>query len=213
LWARQGSRVHLLPTDTLLTTRRLRELQLNKDGIRDRLATTLDVATWSQDAPSGHSFPAEGIGELVEEYKGSDSSHSPWQVTPRFPRAGDLLQSMKAVAPQAQIAVVMHDHIALVQELSGIIQQARQRLQQYTSAPDQNSDSGDVQRFRKKVIADLIDRIYESAYAADKGFAEGEKDRLDASIRHDIDRLKRRREQLAENLAVAERHPALTRTA
>lgn len=213
LWARQGSRVHLLPTDTLLTTRRLRELQLNKDGIRDRLATTLDVATWSQDAPSGHSFPAECIGELVEEYKGSDSSHSPWQVTPRFPRAGDLLQSMKAVAPQAQIAVVMHDHIALVQELSGIIQQARQRLQQYTSAPDQNSDSGDVQRFRKKVIADLIDRIYESAYAADKGFAEGEKDRLDASIRHDIDRLKRRREQLAENLAVAERHPALTRTA
>lgn len=207
LWARQGSRVHLLLSDTLLTGARLRDIQVNKDGIRDKLATTLDVAAWKEEAPSKNTFPASRIGELVEEYKGADCSYSPWKVNPKYPRADGLLQSMQAVAPQAQIAVAMYDHIALVQDLSGIFHQARQTLEQYTTAPDSNSSSGDTQRFRKKVIAELIGRIYEAAYAESKDLADDPK-RVEESIQQEIDEHKWKRERFAANLAVIERAPA-----
>ena len=212
LWARQGSRVHLLLSDTLLTGARLRDIQVNKDGIRDKLATTLDVAAWKEDAPSKNTFPASRIGELVEEYKDADCSYSPWKVKPKYPRADGLLQSMQAVAPQAQIAVAMYDHIALVQDLSGIFHQARQTLEQYTTAPDSNSSSGDTQRFRKKVIAELIGRIYEAAYAESKGLADDPK-RVEELIQQEIDEHQWKRERFAANLAVIERAPVDRRPA
>lgn len=204
LWARQGSRVHLMLTDTLLTSARLRDLQINKDGLLAKLATTIDVAAWSEEVPSKNTFPAMHIAELVEEYQQAECNFSPWKVKPYFARAEALVQSMKAVASAAQIAVVMYDHIALVQDLSGIFHDARQQLERYTTTQE-TSDGGGLQRFRKKAIADLIDRIYEAAYAEGKG--KTAPDALGRAIQNDIEEREWKRQQYARNVAAMGRDP------
>ncbi|NBA95899.1 toxin VasX [Pseudomonas sp. R5(2019)] len=187
LWARKCSRVHLLLTDTLLTERKIREIQTNKDGVRDRLATTLDMNTWNPEAPAEHTFAAEHIHEWVEEYKGTDLDFSPWKIKPTL-SANALLQSMRAVAPAAQLAVVMQDHIALVQDLGGVFQESRKALEHYTTAPDKtHNNTGATQRYRKKLIADLIGRIYESEYAENAGVAGQGEQALEKKLKRDMD--------------------------
>ncbi|WP_321872027.1 toxin VasX [Paraburkholderia tropica] len=211
LWGRRGSRVHLLLTDTLLTDAKLRDLQRNKDGIRDKLATTLDLSTWKDASPARNSFPASRIGQLVEEYKGTSLDFSIWKIKPHFPTAEGLHRSMKAQAPEAQIAVVMHDHVALVQDLGGIFQIARQQFESYLATPDKNSSADATQRFHKKLIADLIDRIYTGAYADRRGISPDDPAALDRSVQGEIKRREVIRKQYQDALEPLHRDPASVR--
>ncbi|VWB21488.1 hypothetical protein BAR24066_00852 [Burkholderia arboris] len=208
IWARECSVVHLLLTDTLLTERKIRAIQSDQDGIRTQLATTIDIKAWQADAPAKHTFAAEGMGDLVEEFKGTNLDFSPWKLKNVIPTAKALLTSMKAVAPAKQIAVVMRDNIALVQDLGGLFFQARQAMESYNSAPDKSSTYGDVKRFRKMLIAELIERIYESAYAQKKGLAGKNREEFDRTLQRDIDEREWIRKRFADNLAVIEREPA-----
>ncbi|WP_322088402.1 toxin VasX [Burkholderia sp. BCC1999] len=208
IWARECSVVHILLTDTLLTERKIRAIQSDRDGIRTQLATTIDVKAWHADAPAKHTFAAEGMDDLVEEFKGTNLDFSPWKLKNVAPTAKALLTSMKAVAPAKQIAVVMRDNIALVQDLGGLFQQARQAMESYNSAPDKSSTDGDVKRFRKMLIAELIERIYESAYARKKGLAGKSREAFDRTLQREIDERGWIRKRFADNLAVIEREPA-----
>ncbi len=208
LWARECSVVHLLLTDTLLTERKIRAIQSDQGGIRSKLATTIDMKAWQAGAPSKHTFAAERIGELVEEFKGTNLDFSSWKVKLSVPSAQALVTGMKAVAPAKQIAVIMHDNIALVQDLGGLFQQSRQAMESYTAAPDRTSKTGDVQRYRKMLIAELIGRIYESAYAEKAGVAGKGSEAFERALKRDIDEREWKRRRFADNLAVMEREPA-----
>ncbi|KUY73462.1 hypothetical protein WJ40_34145 [Burkholderia cepacia] len=200
--------IHLLLTDTLLTERKIRAIQSDQDGIRTQLATTIDIKGWRADAPSKHTFAAEGMGEFVEEFKGTNLDFSPWKLKNVVPTVKALLTSMKAVAPAKQIAVVMRDNIALVQDLGGLFFQARQAMESYNSAPDKTSTYGDAKRFRKMLIAELIERIYESAYAEKKGLAGKDREEFDRTLQREIDEREWIRKRVADRLAVMEREPA-----
>ncbi|PJI53521.1 hypothetical protein CTI14_27310, partial [Methylobacterium radiotolerans] len=181
--------VHILLTDTLLTERKIREIESDLDGIRAKLATTVDMKAWAESAPARHTFPASRLGELVEEFKGSDLSFSPWRIKQSTPSAQSLLTGMKAVASAMQIAVVMHDNIALVQDLGGIFHASRSEMETYNSAPDAASKGDDIQRYRKTIIAQLIGRIYEAAYASSKGIDlqdEAGQEKLDKALNRDV---------------------------
>ncbi|WP_416268181.1 toxin VasX [Burkholderia cepacia] len=208
IWARECSVIHLLLTDTLLTERKIRAIQSDQDGIRTQLATTIDIKGWRADAPSKHTFAAEGMGEFVEEFKGTNLDFSPWKLKNVVPTVKALLTSMKAVAPAKQIAVVMRDNIALVQDLGGLFFQARQAMESYNSAPDKTSTYGDAKRFRKMLIAELIERIYESAYAEKKGLAGKDREEFDRTLQREIDEREWIRKRVADRLAVMEREPA-----
>ncbi|CAB3632195.1 hypothetical protein LMG26685_00755 [Achromobacter mucicolens] len=210
IWANDGSLVHILLTDTLLTERKIREIQSDLDGIRAKLATTVDMKAWAESAPARHTFPASRLGELVEEFKGSDLSFSPWRIKQSTPSAQSLLTGMKAVASAMQIAVVMHDNIALVQDLGGIFHESRSEMETYNSAPDAASKGDDIQRYRKTIIAQLIGRIYEAAYASSKGIDlqdEAGQEKLDKALNRDVYEYEYKRKWFEDNLAVQEREP------
>ncbi|AYQ44266.1 hypothetical protein CVS37_40895 [Burkholderia lata] len=190
------------------TERKIRAIQSDQGGIRSKLATTIDMKAWQAGAPSKHTFAAERIGELVEEFKGTNLDFSSWKVKLAVSSAQALVTGMKAVAPAKQIAVVMHDNIALVQDLGGLFQQSRQAMESYTAAPDRTSMTGDVQRYRKMLIAELIGRIYESAYAEKAGLAGKGSEAFERALRRDIDEREWKRRRFADNLAVMEREPA-----
>lgn len=208
IWAKECSVVHVLLTDTLLTERKIREIESDQNGIRGKLATTIDMNAWTDSAPARNTFSAARMGELVEEFKGTDLSFSPWKIKHSTPSVQALVTGMKAVAPAKQIAVVMHDNIALVQDLGGMFHESRQAMETYNSEPDQQSTVGDVQRYRKMIIAQLIERIYESGYANQAGVAGQDKEAFERVLKRDMDEREWKRKRFADNLAVIEREPA-----
>ncbi|WP_343737077.1 toxin VasX [Achromobacter sp.] len=211
IWANERSVVHILLTDTLLTERKIREIESNQDGIRAKLATTIDVKAWADSAPARNTFAAGRLGELVEEFKGTDLSFSPSRIRHSTPSAQSLVPGMKAVAPTKQIAVVMHDNIALVQDLRGMFHVSRSEMEAYNSAPDAASKGDDIQRYRKTIIARLIGRIYEAAYANSKGINlqdEAGQEKLDKALKRDVYEYEYKRKWFEDNLAVQEREPA-----
>jgi len=208
IWANERSVVHILLTDTLLTERKIREIESNQDGIRAKLATTIDMKAWADSAPSRNTFAASRLGELVEEFKGTDLSFSPWRIKQLAPSAQPLITGMEAVAPARQIAVVMHDNIALVQDLGGVFHKFRQAMETYNSAPDHDSSAGDGQRYRKMIVAQLIERIYESGYADNAGVTGQDRHEFERVLRRDMDEREWKRKRFADSLAVIEREPA-----
>lgn len=211
IWANERSVVHVLLTDTLLTERKIREIESDQDGIRAKLATTIDMKAWADSAPARNTFAASRLGDLVEEFKGTDLNFSPWRIRQSTPSAQSLVTGMKAVASAKQIAVVMHDNIALVQDLGGIFHESRSDMETYTSAPDAASKGDDIQRYRKTIIAQLVGRIYEAAYANSKGIDlqdEAGQEKLDKALKRDIYEYEYKRKWFEDNLAVQEREPA-----
>jgi len=208
IWANEHSVVHLLLTDTLLTERKIREIESDQDGIRAKLATAIDMKTWTESAPATNTFAASQLDELVEEFKGTDLDFSPWKVKKFTRSVQGLVTGMKAVAPARQIAVVMHDNIALVQDLGGMFHKSRQAMETYNSAPYHDSAAGDVQRYRKMIVAQLIERLYESGYADKAGMAGQDREKFERVLSRDMDEREWKRKRFAENLAVIEREPA-----
>lgn len=211
IWANERSVVHILLTDTLLTERKIREIESNQDGIRAKLATTIDVKAWADSAPTANTFAASRLSELVEEFKGTDLSFSARRIKQSTPSAQSLVTGMKVVASAKQIAVVMHDNIALVQDLGGIFHESRSEMETYNSAPDAASKGDDIQRYRKTIIAQLIGRIYEAAYANSKGINlqdEAGQEKLDKALKRDVYEYEYKRKWFEDNLAVQEREPA-----
>lgn len=208
IWAKECSVVHVLLTDTLLTERKIREIESDQNGIRGKLATTIDMNAWTDSAPARNTFSAARMGELVEEFKGTDLSFSPWKIKHSTPSAQALVTGMKAVAPAKQIAVVMHDNIALVQDLGGMFHESRSNMESFTSAPDAASNNNDIQRYRKTIIAQLIGRIYDSSYANSKGINpqdKGGQQKLDKSLDREVYEYEYKRKWMEDNLAVQER--------
>jgi hypothetical protein len=187
--ARAESTVHLVLTDTLLTENKVTAIQTNRDGIRDKLATTIDIPAWNTASPAKNTFSAERLGELVEEDRpgGCDLSFSPQQLTGGRKTAGELSSGMKKIASK-QIAVVLHDPIALVQDMGGLIVRAQEALERYTFGLEE-SDAANMTRYRKKVAAELIEHVYSNAYAADKGIADPAA--VGKAIQKDVDRLRK----------------------
>ncbi|PTX08319.1 hypothetical protein DBL07_04030 [Achromobacter mucicolens] len=208
IWANERSVVHILLTDTLLTERKIREIESDQDSIRAKLATTIDMRAWTDSAPARNTFPANRLGELVEEFKGTDLGFSPWRIKQSARSAQALVTGMKAVASAKQIAVVMHDNIALVQDLGGMFHKSRQAMETYNSAPDHGSAAGDVQRYRKMIVAQLIERIYESGYADKAGVVGKDREEFERVLSRDMDEREWKRKRFADNLAVIEREPA-----
>lgn len=205
IWARACSLVHLLLTDTLLTEQKIRDIQGNRDGVRDGLVTTIDMNAWRTDALIKHSFPAEQIGLVVEDFKGTDLSFSPWEVkSPKY-SAEALIRGMKATAPAIQVAVLMFDHIALVQDLAGSYQVAREEMERYNAAPDETSTGVERQRHQKKMIAELIGRIYETAYAGEKGLAGKGAEAIEQAIERDLREQETARQRVREHSERMER--------
>lgn len=212
IWAREYSLVHLLLTDTLLTERKIREIQGNDGGVRDKLATTINMKTWKETGPAWNTFSAVKIRSSVEDYKGTNLDFSPWTIKTVALSAEALVEGMKAVAPAKQIAVVMRDHIALVQDLGGFYQQAREDMERYNAEPDERSTGNESQRHRKKMIADLIGRIYETSYAEEKGLAGKDEEVIEQAIERDIRQQEQSRQRILEHAKQLERmqarHPA-----
>ncbi|MGV8403111.1 toxin VasX [Pseudomonas aeruginosa] len=184
IWARQCSRVHLLLTDTLLAAQKVGEIQLNRGGIRDKLCTTVDVKNWSPTAPSNSTFSAEHLKSQVEEFKGTNLDFSPWPSMPSR-SAEAILTGMRAVASKAQIAVAMYDHIGLTQDLTGMVQQACDAMEKYCATPETDDSQERIERHRKKIVADIIERVYESSYGEKKGLKSQEE--VNRSINRDVD--------------------------
>ncbi|WP_309295736.1 toxin VasX [Pseudomonas protegens] len=209
IWARSCSRVHLLLTDTLLTARKVRELQANREGIRDRLCTTIDMKSWKPEAPTKNTFPAEYLQSQVEELKGTPLDFSPWNTVPSR-SASAVLTGMKGISSEAQIAIVMYDHIGLVQDLTGLVQQACGAMEKYCATPEEGDSQEHVGRHRKKIVADLIEKIYESSYAAKKGLQSQEE--ISKSIEREaeiqdwqIRRIREQSEQLRQIQQISQR--------
>jgi hypothetical protein len=169
LWAREGSTVHIMPTDTLLTADKILEIQANKGGIRDKLATTVIVPTWSAESPSKNTFPVAKMAEVVDEYVLGNKAlnFSPWQLKSAPHPAETLAEQMKKNAPQKQIAVVLYDNIALVQDMVGLIVLAHEDLERYVRDPAPG-DAQMMQRYRKRVIIDYIDNVVRNVDKDDK---------------------------------------------
>lgn len=208
IWAKECSVVHILLTDTLLTERKIRDIESDRDGVRTKLATTIDLNIWQASALTKHTFAAAQLDKLVEEFKGTHLTFSPWKIKQSTPTAQALVTGMKTVAPAKQIAVVMHDNIALVQDLGGVFHESRQKMETYNSTPEQSSNADHVQRFRKMLIAQMIERVYESAYADKAGVTGKGKEAFERALKRDMDEREWKRQRFTENLAVIEREPA-----
>ncbi|OOW00819.1 toxin VasX [Pseudomonas sp. MF4836] len=209
IWAKECSVVHILLTDTLLTERKIRDIESDRDGVRTKLATTIDIKTWQTNTPSNHTFAAESLGKVVEEFKGTDLAFSPWRGKLAVFNFQALVTGMKAVAPAKQIAVVMYDNIALVQDLGGIFNKSRHVMEAYNSAPDKTSNNKpDIQRCRKMLIAKLVGNIYASVYASKAGVADKGEEAFERALKRDMDEREWKRKRFADNLAVIEREPA-----
>lgn len=183
IWARCGSVVHLLLTDTLLTARTIQEIKSNKNKLREKIATTINIKSWTDSNPQDNTLSANNLEKQVEEFKGTSLEFSPWKMRPsRSARA--IENGMKSVSSKAQIAVVMYDHIGLTQELTGLVQLACKAMERYSSAPDQDDDKEPIERHRKKIIADLIEKIYEYSYRENNDLYS--KDEFERAMNRDI---------------------------
>jgi hypothetical protein len=198
IWAEKDSTVHIVLTDSLLTYSKLIAIQNNTGNIRDKLATTIDLSAWTADSPTPNTFPANQIGDLVEEYRQPGKlGFSPRKAFLDL-KVGNAPQKAKALADATgghmPIAAVMYDHVALVQDMTGIIYQEIRELVWYTTPPNELSEIGvDLPpereqeakaRHRRKIIAGLIEQVYESAYAQEKKIKEPEE--LEKRILKDI---------------------------
>ncbi|MDR2625235.1 MAG: hypothetical protein LBC37_02795, partial [Zoogloeaceae bacterium] len=155
-------------------------IQNNINGIRDKLATTINLRYWKAERPSENTFPASRIGELVEEYRQPGKlGFSPRKAFLGL-TAEDAQQKAKALLESASsghapIAAVMYDHIALVEDITGVICEAIRELAWYVAPPERLGEYGiepDAKRqrqaegrYRIKMVAELIEQAYESAWA------------------------------------------------
>jgi|GEM_PF-1338506 len=191
IWARSASRVHIVVTGTLLTNAKLRELRRNDQGIRDKVALTLDMPAWKAESPDKSTFAAEHMSTWVNGFQPDAPAPTVKREPARRINANLVAKQMKSFSPCKQLVVVPPNPIAVVQDLTALVMGAQEDAQTYIT----DVEKGDANqpersmRFRKKMTADLIDKVYESVYANHYGIdATKDRDALERRIAIDTRR-------------------------
>jgi hypothetical protein len=167
IWGLKNSRVHILLANTLLTKSKALAIQNDKDGIRSLLAVGIDLASWNDKHPTNHTFTAQDIGKYTEEFRRSDRpgffDFSPRNVLVDKDNAQDrqktIIAEMRGIykakkgEEEKLIAVVMHDPIALLEDMTGIIAEKMARLNKYLTSPARN---------RKKTAQGLLSHYFKT---------------------------------------------------
>ncbi|MCF6190067.1 MAG: hypothetical protein L3J51_06300 [Cocleimonas sp.] len=193
IWAKEYSTVYIWYSDTLMTSKKLAEIQ-NNPAHRAKVTTELNVQQWMGAQKSKHGFPAKDFGELIEEYKDPKPDLG-WsaQQTKALPLE-EMQKYMKNNAPNANIGIALHANIARAVDMSALVIYQQRELakeiaktentvlrqkttpahqsghhahQTHPKKPIAEAISRDLPRHHKKVIADLIGKFYYQGYAQD----------------------------------------------
>lgn len=132
----------------------------DENGCRGR-----QMQAFMLEAPNQDAAPLADLATLVEEYSGRADQYA-WSEY-RCPNrdARDRMDSINKKAGAGQHVVVLHDPVAITHELGSFFEQDLERLRKYVSEPDDGDPTYAKERYRKKVIATAIERLYESRFA------------------------------------------------
>ncbi len=138
------------------------KIACNIDGARDQQMQRLTTNGSAQH----NTLPLSQLEQQVMDFIGAADGF-PWSDTPvKGPHyAAPLQQEMTEHIHQQVVA--LHDPIAIVHDFSALLEQQLDELQTYTTSPEQGSRDGE-QRFRKKIISDIIEGLYRSGFNAEQ---------------------------------------------
>lgn len=171
------------------------------------------------EAPEQDAVPLADLATIVEEYAGRAKQYE-WSEY-RCPNrdARERMDSVNKKAGAGQHIVVLHDPVAITHELGSFFEQDLERLRKYVSEPDDGDPTYAHERYRKKVIATAIERIYESHFAkhyykdewSDNPNASGEYKAVVREIEEEQDRLETQKDYVERFSASEDQGPSAAR--
>lgn len=154
---RADDKVHLCFSDTLLSNQRLADIELNRNSIRKRM-TTINGSSVLNGELDPDCFEVCDANTQVEDYKYKYLSrrmktYFDWSGHGNpFPATADAMTTA-TVGAEASAAVVLFDNIGMTQDMTSLIESARDDLQVYVSKDNQANA-------RKLFASNIIDNLH-----------------------------------------------------
>lgn len=142
------------------TEKQRNRIESDEGGCRPR-----QMQRFALDAPGKDAFELKAIAEQVADYGGPGGDFA-WSDNPGS-IAYDLdgLQAeLTQDAEAGQQVIALHDPIGISHDLAALVEDGLSALAAYLTEPEPSADQQLQERYRKKLVAETIERLYQSRY-------------------------------------------------